>query len=163
VSDSDPPDFGRLLRPHIETVAEPARPRFLARLERGAAERYRIWAAEAAAEAVAAGLLACARREEEIAERVERRFPADAAQQQQIEAALPGARDAYIAVFENLPLREQLRIQANAERQGAAAWRALAAGNSAARLRDELHACAGLEEESALFLEKLLDDPSFTG
>jgi hypothetical protein len=159
MSDSDLPNFGRLLSPYIEAVDEPARPRFLARLERGAAERYRAWAAEK--ESVAAGLLECARREDEIADRVERHFSADAAQRGEIEAAFPGAREAYYAVFADLSLRDQLRIQAGAERQGAAAWRMLAAGQAAAEVRDELQTCAALEEESALFLEKLLDDPAF--
>ena len=146
MSEPEFPNFASLLRPYIEAVAEPARPRFLARLERGAAERYRLWAAEAPGE-------------DEIAERVERLFPADAAQLGEIEAALPGARDTYYGVFADLAPREQLRIQANAERQGAAAWRLLASQQSDAGVRDELLACAGLEEESALFLEKLLGDP----
>lgn len=157
MSEPEFPNFASLLRPYIEAVAEPARPRFLARLERGAAERYRLWAAEAPG--AASGLLGCARREDEIAERVERLFPADAAQLGEIEAALPGARDTYYGVFADLAPREQLRIQANAERQGAAAWRLLASQQSDAGVRDELLACAGLEEESALFLEKLLGDP----
>ena len=38
------PDFATLLADHIGSVPEAAIPAFLARLERTAADRYRIWA-----------------------------------------------------------------------------------------------------------------------
>jgi hypothetical protein len=158
VSERAIPDFARLLAPFIGSVPEAALPGFLARLERGAADRYRSWAS-AAGEA-APGLLACAAREDEIADRVERLLPADPAETPKIEAALPGARDTYLAVFEDLPLREQLRIQAGAERQGASAWRGLASQHPDAAVRKELELCAELEEESASYLEQLLRDPA---
>jgi hypothetical protein len=154
VADRELPNFGVLLGPFIDAVPEEARPAFLARLERGAAERYRQWAA--AAPEHAESMLACAAREDEIADRVDRLFPATDEQRAKIEAGVPGARDAYYAVFAGLPLTEQWRIQADAERQGAAAWRGIAAQSDDGQIRSELEACARLEETSAERLEQLL-------
>ena len=154
---SDTPNFAQLLGPFIEPIPEAARPAFLARLERTAAERYRLWAGQAVA--LADGLLACAAREDEIADRVERLLGANAADREKIESSLEGARDTYYAVFAGKPLREQLRIQANAERQGANAWRLLAATLGDDTLSAELEVCAALEEQSAAHLEGLLADP----
>ena len=67
------PNFGELLAPYIGSVPEEAVPAFLARLERTAADRYRMWA-EAVPEH-REDLLACARREDDIADRVERIYP----------------------------------------------------------------------------------------
>lgn len=153
----DIPNFGELLGPFIVAVPEASRPGFLARLERGAAERYRAWA-DAAPEA-AEGLRACSAREDEIADRAEKVLPPDPAHAKALDDASPGARDAYYAVFAELPFREQLRIQAGAERQGAAAWRGIAATQTDEAVKRELEACAVLEEESASWLDKLLADP----
>ena len=155
---ADAPNFAELLGPFIQRFPDASRPTFLAALERGAAERYRGWA-DAAPEA-AAGLRACADREERIAEIAEGLFPADDAARALIAELLPEARDAYFAVFADLPLEDQWRIQASAERQGANAWRLLAAGQDDARVRDALHECAALEEESALHLDKLVAERS---
>ncbi len=152
------PEFGRLLKPFIDSVAPSAVPGFLAMLERGAAERYRHWADVAAT--AEQDLHACAAREDEIAARVERLLPLDSEQRGKALAALPGARKAYYAVFADLPLREQFRLQAGAERQGASAWRLLAAQQDDAAVRDELHTCAELEEESARCLDEMVRDPA---
>lgn len=157
MADAAIPNFGELLGPYIAAVPEASRPGFLARLERGAAQRYRDWAA--AAPGIAEGLLACAAREDAIADRAEKVLPPDPAHTRALDDAAPGARDTYYAVFAELPIREQLRIQAGAERQGAAAWRGIAATHSDESVRSELEASALLEEESAAWLEKLLADP----
>lgn len=151
------PDFAKLLAPYLGAVAPEALPGFLAQLERGAAQRYRDWAD--ALPGAAELLQACAAGEDEIAERVERILPAPEDGAAAIASALPGARDAYYAVFADLPLREQLRIQADAELQGAAAWRGMAAEHPDANVRAELEACAKLEEESSARLTSLLADP----
>jgi hypothetical protein len=148
------PDLGRLLAPFLASVASEARPGFLAMLERGAAARYREWADRLGEHAP--GMRACAQREEEIADRVDGLFPLDAADRTTLEASLPGARKAYLALFENLSIGDQLAIQAGAERQGAAAWRALAQQQTAPALREALEGCAQLEEESATYLEALV-------
>ena len=70
------PKFGELLAPHLSRIPDAARPGALARLERSAAERYRGWA-EALPEH-AEGLLSCAAREDEIADRIEAILPVPA-------------------------------------------------------------------------------------
>jgi len=152
------PNFGALLGPAIGGVPERSRPAFLALLERGAADRYRHWASRVAD--AAEGLLECAEREEAIARRVEALLPAAEDDHTAMQDALPVARDAYYAVFEGLSLLDQLRIQANAERQGAAAWRSLAAGQESASLREALEACAVLEETSADHLDAVIARPT---
>ncbi len=151
------PDFAVLLAPHIERVPDGALPAFLARLERGAAERYRLWA-EALPEH-AEGLLECAAREDAIADRVDRLYPATAPEQvAAMDAAIGPARETYYAVFRGLTPIEQMMIQANAERQGAAAWRGMIAGEDDASVRADLEECARIEEASADFLDSLLAD-----
>ena len=153
MTDVQAPNFAILLGPFIAEVPEQGRPRFLALLERGAAERYRDWARELPEHAET--LLACAEREDEIADRVEAIFPIATELQEEIARPLPRARDVYYDVFAGLPLQDQLAVQADAERQGAAAWRGLAGGHEDAAVREELERCARLEEASAEALEAL--------
>jgi hypothetical protein len=148
-------ELAQLLAAAFGAVAEAERPAFLARLERLAAARYRAWATESPADAAA--LLACARREEEIAERASRVFPLSGEQAARIDALLPQARETYQAALAGLALREQLGLQAFAERQGAGAWRAFAKAPGLARTsQDELAVCAALEEENAACLDALI-------
>jgi hypothetical protein len=148
------PDLGAALRPILESVPEAQRPRFAALLERAAAGRYRAWAA--ADPAHAAGFLACAEREEEIARRVESFFPASPDEPATFAPALQRAAAAAEGAFGARPLAEQQAIQAAAERFGADAWRSVASAVRDKALAAELNACARLEEESAEWLEELL-------
>lgn len=149
------PDFGTLLAPHIGAVPEHAVPAFLARLERTAADRYRMWA-EAVPEH-AAGLLECAAREDDIADRVEHLYPATAAEDiAAMDTAILPAKDTYYAVFANLSPIEQMTIQANAERQGAAAWRGMIVNEPDPGVKAALEECAQIEEASADYLDNLL-------
>lgn len=148
------PNFGQLLSPFISAVPSEAMPRFLALLERGAAARYRGWA-EALPEH-ADVLLTCGRAEDEIADRIEGVFALDESLRPALEAPLPDATRTYYDVFDAVPVWDQLRIQANAERQGAQAWRNIAARTSDQRVIDELHACSALEEASADRLDALI-------
>jgi hypothetical protein len=148
------PKLAVLLAPFIEKIPDAGRPAFLAMLERGAAQRYREWAAQA--KEAAPGLLACAAREEEIARRVDALFPARLAGDPVVDSAFAGAREVYYAVFAGLPLTGQWRIQASAEREGAGAWRLLASQQSDHARRDALLACAALEEASAVHLDGLV-------
>ena len=117
------PNFGELLAAHLDRVPPEALPYMLSQLERTAADRYRGWA-----DAVPEhrdGLLACAAREDDIADRVEALFPVTDAHQALVDAILPAARDTYYQVFDGYTPLEQMTIQANAERQGAGAWQNL--------------------------------------
>ncbi len=154
MSELEIPRFGVLLAPYIGQVPADARPRFLALLERGAAERYRTWA-EALPEH-AESLLACSASEDEIADRVEAVFTLDPALGDVLHGLLGGARETYYAAFAGYDVWDQLRIQADAERQGAAAWRGIAAGHPDAHVVAELATCSALEEASADRLDALV-------
>lgn len=154
MSELQVPNFGELLAPYIGQVPEAQVPNFLALLERGAAERYRMWAAELPEHAE--GLLMCSQREDEIADTVEGLFPIDEELQAEIAQPLPAARDTYYAVFASLDLHDQLAVQANAERQGAAAWRAMLDSIDDAHMRARLEHCSLLEEASAAYLDSIL-------
>jgi len=156
MTDITVPDFGLLLAPYIQAVPAQAMPAFLARLERTAAQRYRIWADEVPEHAQ--GLLECAQREDDIANRVEKIYPAT--QPEQIAAmdkAIGPAKDTYYEVFSTFTPIEQMSIQAKAERQGAAAWRAMIAQETDADICEALESCARIEEASADYLDALLD------
>jgi len=157
MTDVEIPNFGELLGDLLGTVSSPGVPGLLAGLEREAASRYREWAEIALT--ASTGLLACAAREDEIADRIERHFPVPAEDRTMIEKNLPEARRRYAEVFQGLSLHQQLTIQANAERQGAQAWRGMASQANDEK-RAELLACAALEEVTADFLDTLLANPS---
>ncbi len=148
------PRFGELLGPFIARVAPETMPRFLALLERGAADRYRQWAERLPDHRN--GLLRCAAREDEIADRVESAFALDESLRPQLEAPLDEAIAVYYDVFAPLSIRDQLRVQANAERQGAQAWRNIASRHPDPDVIVELNECSRLEEESADWLDDLL-------
>ena len=148
------PRFGALLAPFISQVPHAVRPRFLALLERGAADRYRLWATMLADHA--AVLLSCATSEDEIADRIEAAFALDPSLQNAVTAPLPDALAAYRDVFEGLNVWDQLRVQANAERQGAQAWRTIATQAVEPSVVHALESCSSLEEVSADRLDELI-------
>jgi hypothetical protein len=163
---ASPPNFGELLSPVLAQVPAGVRPRFLALLERTAADRYRGWAD--AWPQHRAALLGCAASEDEIADRIDAAFDCDADTLEGLRALLPAARDIYYRVFENLPIAEQLRLQAGAELQGALAWQHIAdrlpdSGTRAA-LVAVLDSCSALERTSSTVVEGILrsDDLSPT-
>lgn len=124
----------------------------MALAERMAAARYRAWADNEEGER-RVSLLACAAREEEVARRIEA-MHADAADvQAQIRTQNPDIGDVAREFFARFPLDEQYRLQAQAERLGAATWRSLAKRAAEPALRDVFLTCAALEEESAVVLE----------
>ena len=153
-STSDVPQFGALLGEYIGAVPQASRPRFLARLERGAADRYRGWAAALPDHAEV--LLECASREEQIAIRVDALYPAIPSELAAIEEALPGAIETYYEVFDGLPVQRQLALQAAAERQGSQAWQGLQHAELPAAHTAELDALTVMELESAEQVEALL-------
>lgn len=148
----DIPNFGELLADHLGQVPPETLPYMLSQLERTAAERYRGWA-EAVAEH-REGLLACAAREDEIADRVEALFPPTAAGRALVDRLIPAAKDTYYAVFANYTPVEQMTIQANAERQGANAWQGLK--EAYPTLAQDLDALSAIEVRSADYLDEIL-------
>jgi hypothetical protein len=154
VTDLSIPRFGELLGPYIARVAPETMPRFLALLERGAADRYRRWADQLPEHRE--GLLRCADSEDEIADHIDGAFDLDESLREQLVAPLPEALQTYYEVFAPLPIWDQLRIQADAERQGAAAWRGIASRHPDPAVIDVLETCSRLEEASADFLDELI-------
>ena len=117
------PNFGELLAEHLGGVPAEAYPYLLSQLERTAAARYRLWADEVPSQRE--GLLRCAEREDEIADRVEAMFPPSGEHRELVAQIIPKAKETYYAAFEPYTPIEQMTIQANAERQGALAWQTL--------------------------------------
>jgi hypothetical protein len=146
------PNFGELLAEHLGNLPAEALPVLLANLERGAAERYRQWAAELTE--FSDDILASADREDDIANRVEQLFPLSDKHQEIVDSIVPQAKKTYLSVFEGLTVIQQITIQANAERQGAAAWRGLA--EAYPQFSAQLEQLALTEETNADQLDSLL-------
>ncbi len=100
---TETPNFGLLLAPILSQVDAESRPRFLALLERTAADRYRSWATQLPTHAPV--LLECAGREDEIADRIEAVFSIGAAKLEDLKALLPEARDIYYAAFDGMEVQ----------------------------------------------------------
>jgi hypothetical protein len=154
------PDLASIIGPVLQRVTPEEQPLLVALAERLAAERYREWARRVTDPSRAAGLRACAEREEEIAARVEALFADPAALQRDILGRNPDLEEINRALFAGRPLEQQLAIQARGERLGAATWRAFGRQTTDATARETFAGCAGLEEESPVFLESLLERSS---
>ncbi|HJQ75068.1 MAG TPA: hypothetical protein VJ814_09290 [Gaiellaceae bacterium] len=148
------PNIAAVLAPVLARVRRADQPMLVALAERLAADRYRGWADEVRDEGQKAELRACARREEEIASRVEALRPDAAAIQQRLRAENPDLEDINRQLFAGRPLAQQFAIQAAGERLGAATWRSFAEHDPAGRAT--FLACAELEEASAAVLEAIL-------
>jgi hypothetical protein len=149
------PDFAQLLAPYISAIPEASQPAFLAQLERTAAQRYRDWAQ--ALPQHAEGLIECAGREDEIARRIEKILPAANEQDQKIiSETIAPAKACYYQALNPFSVWEQLYIQANAERQGAAAWRMIASQFTDQSIIEALESCSSIEEQSADYVDALL-------
>jgi hypothetical protein len=147
MADLEIPNFPMLLMEPLISVPEASRVGFIARLERSAADRYREWAAES--DELAAGLIACADREDEIANRAEKLQPVLPEHEEIVEKALCEARRLYAGAFEGHPLRDRIILQAHAERQGSLAWMGFAGQTGDEAVKQEFLALAGLEVASA--------------
>jgi hypothetical protein len=150
------PDVAAVLAPLLARLPQERQPLLVAIAERMAAARYRGWAAEPEQAAHRSELLACAQREERIADRIEALYPDAAAAQREILARNADIEAINRDLFAGRPLSEQLLIQARGERLGAATWRAFARDASRA-FQEAFHDCALLEEESAAALEAILE------
>lgn len=153
---SDKPTILGMLGPIIAAYSPEEQRLFAALAERVAAARYRDWSESVDDDAVRGVLQICAAREDEIAGRVEALHPNAAALQEQMTKDHPDLESRYRAVFEGMSLPDQFALQAEAERAGAAAWRAFAAACSDPDEAQILLGCAPLEEASADDLEKII-------
>ncbi len=146
------PNFGEILAAHLGGVTPDALPYLLSRLERTAADRYRGWAEDLPA--YRDGLLECAGREDEIADRIEQALPPSDAGRAAVDAVIPEAKATYYAVFDGHPPIDQVAIQAGAERQGSMAWQNLKAAHP--ELGELMDALTALELESADYLDEVV-------
>lgn len=150
------PNLGGIFARVLQRVPEDQQPLLIAIAERLAADRYRAWAEHPSMAEHAEQLLACARREEEIASRVEALFPGGTEIQREMLLKNPDFMAIPKTVFDGKSLSDQFRIQAQGERLGAATWRALARKEENRVAREVYLACAELEQASALVLEAIL-------
>ena len=148
------PNFPMLLMEPLLSVPEPSRVGFLAQLERAAADRYREWAEES--EELREGLIECANRESEIADRAEKLVPVLLEHREIVARALEKARALYAGAFVGHSLEDRIIIQAHAERQGSKAWLGFAAQATDETARKEFLALADLEVESADHIDETL-------
>jgi hypothetical protein len=149
------PNLAEVLARVVARVPREQQPLLVAIAERMAAERYRDWAAQPGYEGHRGRLLACAQREEEIAGRIEALYENAAAVRGEILAKAPDLGEINRSLFAGRPLAQQLILQAQGERLGAATWRAFAA-DAAGPSAEVFGACALLEEESAVVLEDIV-------
>ncbi len=150
----DIPKFGELLAEHLGGVPAEAYPYLLSQLERTAAARYRQWADDVPSHRE--GILQCALREDEIADRVEAMFPPSEEHRTLVGEVIPKAKATYYSAFEPYTPVEQMTIQANAERQGANAWQTLKAAYP--DRADELDQLSKIELSSADYLDAVLGE-----
>ena len=148
------PNFPVLLMEPLVSVPEPSRVGFLAQLERSAADRYREWAEESPE--LRDGLLECANRESEIADRAERLAPVLPEHREIVSEALEKARALYAGAFIGHSLEDKIIIQAHAERQGSKAWLGFAAQATDETVKKEFLALADLEVDSAEHIDEAL-------
>ncbi len=153
---SELPNVAEIFAPILERVPREQQPLLVAIAERMAAERYRGWATDPGYKAHRSQLLACAQREEEIADQIEALYPDAASVQRDILGKNPDVDEINRGLFTGRPLNEQLTIQAQGERLGAATWRGFAR-EASSPFRETFQACALLEEGSAVVLEAILE------
>jgi hypothetical protein len=145
------------LAPLLQRIPVAQHPYLLQAAERLAAGRYRSWVGSASSLDSKAALLACADREDEIAQRVESLYPDAALLQQQPLANIPDLVKAGRNYFAPYSVAEQFALQAQGERLGAATWRAFAK-HVEGKAREILLGCAMLEEQSAEYLESIASE-----
>jgi hypothetical protein len=154
MADLEIPNFPKLLMEPLIAVPEPSRVGFLARLERSAADRYRVWAEES--EELREGLVACADREDEIANRAEALVPVRPEDEEIVGKSLEEARALYASAFEGHSLRDRITLQAHAERQGSLAWLGFAGQTQDEAMKRAFLALADLEVASADYIDAAL-------
>jgi hypothetical protein len=150
---SDRLDIVAVLREEIEALPPEARAFAVAQLERRAGERYRVWAGASEDAVLSAGLRLCAAREDTIAEMIEAEFPAPAKSAGELKAALARIEDKLAGRFAGFTMAESFASQAAAERAGSQTWNLFAQLAQTPQQRWTLEICAGLETQSAEYLD----------
>jgi hypothetical protein len=150
------PNIAAVIGPVLQRIPADVRPLVIAAAERSAAKRYRDWANQVADPAMQISLRACADREDEVARLIEALFPNAEAKQKELLLQTPELTDSGNSLFAPFTLQQQFTLQAQGERIGADTWRSYAQ-RSEPSVRDVFLTCARLEEESAEYLESIVD------
>jgi len=150
------PDFDEMLGGLVGSVDAEKGPLLIAMLERVAAGRYRQWAADPDCRAKRSELLACAGREEQIADQIEGLYPNAQLLQKEIMEELPQLAAVEEDLFGGRSIRHQFAILAAGERSGAGVWKRLADAAKSERERKAMLGCVSLEEANAAALDALL-------
>jgi len=153
---TQPASIVEAFEPLLPELAAEEIPMTIAILERLAGERYRGWAQGADDPIERAGLLACAAREDEIAEFIES-LEADAAgRRAELLVRFPDMDSRYESVMAGRSRAEQLRIQSEGELGGADYMRQFAQATSGAAAA-RFTSLALCEEANSQFLSALLE------
>ena len=116
---AQPQSIAEAFEPLLPELAQEEMPMIIALLERLAADKYRGWCDETDDPVERAGLLACAAREDEIAEFIESLEADASARADELNARFPDLREPYDSIMAGRSRSEQLRIQAEGELSGA--------------------------------------------
>jgi len=145
-----------LIGPVLAQLEEDARPVALALAERVAAERYRMWAKEVQDPETRRTLEQCARREDDIAARIESTVTDALAIQRKIAQTHPALAAEYLGLFDGMSLRSQFDFQASLQRATSASWRMLA-DTCTPSIRSILLECSALSAATTSTLEAMVE------
>jgi len=151
------PDLIAILGTPIFDQCAPDEQRILlAVLERLAAEHYVRWADGLSDPSQKQGFLACAAREESIADVVEGLEPRARQIAQDLWARFPHMRTLYAETMQKLDRTEQWTVQSAGEHGGAELLRSFAEAEQNPDRRAKLLACSAKDEENSRFLAETL-------
>ena len=154
---SQPQSIAEAFEPLLPDVAAEEIPMIIAILERLAAEKYRGWSEETDDPVERAGLLACAAREDEIAEFIESLEVDASSKTAELNTRFPDLRERYDSIMAGRTRTEQLRIQAAGELGGADYMRQFSAATEGA-VSARFASLAACEESNSRFLSVLIGE-----
>jgi hypothetical protein len=143
--------------PLLPLVTPEEVPMVVAVLERIAATKYRDWAEQADDTVERDGMLACAQREDEIAEFIESLQTDPQSMEASLRERIPDFEQRYDAVMAGLSRTEQLRIQAEGEMGGADYMGQFAAASEGA-VAARFESLALCEEANSKYLFRLISN-----
>lgn len=143
--------------PLLSLVSPEEIPMVLAILERVAGIRYRVWAEQAESTVERDGLLACAQREDEIADFIESLQADPRSLEASLRERVPDFEARYDAVMDGLSRTEQLRVQAEGEMGGSGYMNQFAESTQGA-VAARFASLALCEEANSTFLFRLIGE-----
>ncbi len=152
---SQPQSIAEAFEPLLPDLSPEEIPMIIALLERLAADKYRGWAEDTDDSIERTGLLACAAREDEIAEFIES-LEADASvKTAELNTRFPDLLARYDSIMTGRTRSEQLRIQAEGELGGADYMRQFSEASEGA-VAARFASLASCEESNSRFLSVLI-------